>query len=86
MKQLQYTISDPNGIHARPAGLLVKQMQSFPCDITIAKGEKSADCKKLFAVMKLAVKQGETITITAEGEQEELVIEAAAKMLQAAEL
>jgi phosphocarrier protein len=82
MKQLQFTIKDPDGIHARPAGILVKRMQEFPCDITIEKADKKADGKKLFALMKMAVKQGDTITVTAQGPQEEEAIAAAAQVFE----
>lgn len=77
MRQMEFTVRDKDGIHARPAGILVQKMQSFPCRIVIKKGEKEADCKKLFALMKLAIKCGETITLTADGEQEDQAISAA---------
>ncbi len=69
MKQFQYTIKDPVGIHARPAGLLAKAAKGLDSAITIAKadGSKSAEAKKLMAVMSLGIKTGETITITVEG-------------------
>ncbi|MDR2443423.1 MAG: HPr family phosphocarrier protein [Deltaproteobacteria bacterium] len=82
MKQMSYTIKDPDGIHARPAGLLVKKLQSFPCSINIAKGEKSADGKRLFAVMKLGVTQGETINFTFDGENEDEALEATVEVLK----
>jgi len=77
VRQMEFTVRDKDGIHARPAGILVQKMQSFPCRIVITKGEKEADCKKLFALMKLAIKCGETITLTADGEQEDQAISAA---------
>jgi phosphocarrier protein len=70
MKSFTYTIKDELGIHARPVGLFVKTAQGFTSKITIGLGEKSADGKKLFAVMGLAAKCGQEITITAEGEDE----------------
>lgn len=70
MTQFTYTIQDPNGIHARPAGLLVKAAQSFSSSIRLTKGEKAADLKRLFALMGLNVKQGDTVTLTAEGPDE----------------
>ena len=51
MIQFQYTITDPNGLHARPAGLLVKEAQKFSSAVKLTRGEKSADLKRLFAVM-----------------------------------
>ena len=51
MKEFQYVITDPEGIHARPAGLLVKKAASYASTIMIGKGEKSADAKRIFGVM-----------------------------------
>lgn len=70
MKQFEYIIKDENGIHARPAGLLVKQVKSFTSTITIKKDEKSADAKRLFALMGLCVKRGDKIAVTVEGPDE----------------
>ncbi len=73
MKQFSYTITDPIGIHARPAGLLAKAAKALDSTITITKGDgsKSAAATKLMAVMGLGVKTGETITFTIEGGDEE---------------
>lgn len=71
MVTFEYTIQDELGIHARPAGLLVKAAGAFPCNIDVIKGEKSVSAKKLFGVMGLAVKQGETVQVIAEGEDEQ---------------
>lgn len=70
MIQFQYTITDPNGLHARPAGLLVKEAQKFSSTVKLARRGKSADLKRLFAVMGMGVKCGETVEITAEGADE----------------
>ena len=77
MKSFEYTITDPVGIHARPAGLLVKEAKNYAASIQIAKDGKSADAKKLMALMSLGVRQGETVTVNVEGADEE---NAAAKM------
>lgn len=70
MKTFEYIIRDENGIHARPAGLLVKQAKAYECGISIAKGDESADARKLFALMSLCVKQGDTVTVTCDGADE----------------
>ncbi|MGE4277370.1 MAG: HPr family phosphocarrier protein [Lawsonibacter sp.] len=82
MRQMEVTVRDKDGIHARPAGILAQKMQSFPCKIVIQKGEKEADCKRLFALMKLAIKCGETIILTADGEQEDEAILAAQQIFE----
>ena len=74
MKQFTYTVTDPVGIHARPAGLLVKAAKGLDSTVTIAKADgKSAVAVKLMALMGLGIKQGETVTVTIEGENEEKV-------------
>lgn len=81
MKEFKYMITDEQGIHARPAGLLVKEAASFPCTVTIEKDGKSVDAKRIFGVMGLGAKCGQEIVLKAEGEQEEEAIEALKKFL-----
>ena len=57
MKEFSYTVQDALGIHARPAGLLVKEAAKFPCDITLKCGEKKGSAKKIMAVMAMGVKK-----------------------------
>ena len=73
MKQFQYTITDPVGVHARPAGMLAKAAKALDSTVTIAKadGSKSAAATKLMAIMGMGIKTGETITVTVEGGNEE---------------
>ena len=72
MKQFQYTVTDPLGIHARPAGLLVKAAKGLDSTITITKEDgTSAVATKLMAVMGMAIKAGNTVTVTVEGGNEE---------------
>lgn len=73
MKTFEYTITDPVGIHARPAGLLVKEAKEYDCAITITKDGKSVDAKKLMMLMGLGVKKGDTVTVSVEGAEEETV-------------
>ena len=70
MKEFNYTITDPLGIHARPAGILVKEAKKFTSKITVFKGDKSCDMRKLLALMGMAVKQGDTVTVQIEGDDE----------------
>ena len=77
MKQFQYVITDPAGIHARPAGLLVKAAKALDSTVTVEKvGGKSSAATKLMAVMGLGVKGGDTVTVTVEGGNEEASLQA----------
>ena len=71
MKEFQYTVKDACGIHARPAGLLVKVVKGFSSTATLEKNGKTCDLRKLMARMGLGVTQGETVTVKVEGEDEE---------------
>ena len=70
MQKFTYKITDELGIHARPAGLLVKTALDFQANIKVRKGNKEADAKRLFSLMSLAVKKGEKIEVVAEGTDE----------------
>lgn len=82
MKEFKYTITDPEGIHARPAGELVKAAKQFTSTIKLAKDGKSGDCKKIFGIMGLAVKNGQEVTLTFEGEDEEAAYEAVSQFMK----
>lgn len=71
MKQFKYVINDELGIHARPAGLLVKEAGVFPGTVKIAANGKEVDAKRILGVMSLGVKKGCEVTITVEGDGEE---------------
>ena len=73
MKSFEYTITDPVGIHARPAGILVKKIKEFTSTVTVIKGEKSVNALKLMALMQMGIKQGDKVTVTVEGGDEEAV-------------
>ena len=71
MKEIKHVINDPLGMHARPAGMLVKAAAPFASKITVTAPTGTADAKRLMALMRLAAKQGMELTITVEGSDEE---------------
>jgi len=75
MKEFTYTIKDPLGIHARPAGLLVKEAKLFDSDIKIEANGKSADAKKIFSIMGLGVETGQKITVKIDGTDEDVAFD-----------
>lgn len=81
MKEITYKIKDEVGIHARPAGLLVKKSSAFSSDIMIEKGDKVVDAKKIFGVMSLSAKCGDEIKITIRGADEEQAAQELSKFL-----
>ena len=74
MKSFEYVIEDKLGIHARPAGMLVKEAKQFESRIVIQKDGKEAEASRLMALMGLGVKCGDKIVVKAEGNDEETAI------------
>ena len=66
-----FTVKDEMGLHAIPAGLLVKEAGKCSSKVTIKKGEKTGDAKRIFNIMGLSVKGGEEVEIMVEGEKEQ---------------
>lgn len=70
MVELKYVITDELGIHARPAGRLVKIATAYDCNIQIGTAAKMVDAKRIISIMGLALKQGDELTMTFDGEKE----------------
>ncbi len=82
MKQLKYRITDEFGLHARPAGQLVKAMTQYQCSVRIGTPAKMVDAKRILGVMGLAIKGGEEITMEFQGEDEAEAFATAEKTLK----
>ncbi len=82
MREFRYVIKDEQGIHARPAGLFVKEAASCESKITISKDGKEVDAKRILGVMGLGVKKDQEIVLKAEGSDEDKAIEKLSKFLQ----
>lgn len=76
MKEFKYVITDAQGIHARPAGLLVKTIAKSASDVKIQKAgdARVVNAKSIMAVMSLGVKKDNEVIVTVEGEDEDAVI------------
>ena len=71
MKEFKHVIQDPMGLHARPAGMLVKAVAPYASKITVTAPTGTADAKRLMGIMRLAAKQGMELTFQVEGADEE---------------
>ena len=71
MLEIKYRIDDEMGLHARPAGLLVKMAAKYKSDIQLGTPAKMVNAKRIIGVMALTLKQGNEMTMTFNGEDEE---------------
>ena len=83
MKEFIYTITDPLGIHARPAGMLAKLAKEYgDTTIIIAKDGNEVKAVQLMKLMGLGVKQGDSVTVSADGANEDAALSAMKEFFQ----
>lgn len=72
MQKVTYTIQSPLGMHAKPAGIIVKRCNGFSSTVAIRNLDngKKGDAKKIVSIMSLGAKEGSTIELTIQGEDE----------------
>lgn len=71
MKTFMYTIKVPVGMHARHAGLLVREASRYASAVMLYRGDRGVDAKRVLGLMGLGVKQGDVVKVTVEGEDED---------------
>jgi phosphocarrier protein FPr len=75
-RKISLVVSNKMGLHARPAANFVRAANQFQANITVQKGSTTANAKSINQVATLAVRQGETITITAVGPDAAIALKA----------
>ncbi len=76
MKEFTYTVTDPVGLHARPAGRLATFAKQFSSDIQVRAKDRQADAKRLLSLMSLGATQGTSLLFSISGEDEDAASEA----------
>ena len=81
MKELNITIIHEVGLHARPAALFVKTATKYSSNVTVSYDGKTKSAKSILGVLSMGIGANAEITIQAEGEDEEEVINALADLI-----
>ncbi len=74
------TVVNAQGLHARPAHLVVKTANRFPCRIEVVRGELEVDAKSIMSLMMLAAEKGTELLIRAQGPRAREAVEALAAL------
>ncbi|NLM76254.1 MAG: HPr family phosphocarrier protein [Clostridiaceae bacterium] len=82
MNRIIVTLNNSTGLHARPATLVVKEASKFKSKITIKKGEKSSDSKRIMEVLALDAQKGDTLEIIADGPDETEALKALKELIE----
>lgn len=69
------TVSNPMGIHMRPADVIARTASKFQCQIEIEKDGQSIDCKSILGILTLGARQGTQLNIRASGEDAEQAVQ-----------
>ena len=74
MKERTVRVLCPNGIHISPAGVMAKLLKKVSARAEIHRGEQSADASDIDAVLALALREGEDVTVRAEGDEADIAL------------
>jgi phosphocarrier protein len=76
------TIASGHGLHARPAALFVQAVTDSGLSVTIEKDGREAPAGSILGVISLAVNQGDSVTISAEGANADSVLDSLVTFLE----
>ncbi|KYD22924.1 MAG: HPr family phosphocarrier protein [Caldibacillus debilis] len=79
-KQIQVKLKD--GLHARPAAQFVKLLSRYHSDVFLVKNDRKIEAKSIFNLMSAAVREGDLITVVADGDDEKEALDFVVKFLQ----
>lgn len=77
----EITVTNEVGLHARPATYFIQKANEFKCGIWVEKEERRVNAKSLLGVLSLGIVKGTTITLIADGADEEASVEALADLI-----
>lgn len=80
--QRDFTIRNRQGLHARPAAMLVKLCNTFQSEIWVEKSEEQVNGKSIMGLMMLAAGYGSKLTVTAEGQDAEQAMAQIAALIE----
>jgi len=82
MAERSVTIASSKGLHARPASLFVQQVSSSGLAVDLTKGDKTMNAASILGVISLGIGFGDTVTLSAEGENADSVLDGLATFLE----
>jgi phosphocarrier protein HPr len=81
MPERTVTIASANGLHARPASLFVQAVTTSGLPVKLTKGEKTLNAASILGVISLGINHGDQITLAAEGDNADAVLDSLAELL-----
>jgi phosphotransferase system HPr (HPr) family protein len=82
MEKRKVVLTNPEGLHARPAALFVKIANKFESELEIESETRTVNGKSIIGIMSLGAFQGEEITLVTKGTDEKEMVEALSKLIE----
>ena len=82
MPEKEFTIVNPEGLHARPAAKFVKLSNRFQSQIWVRKNDEEVNGKSIMGLMMLAAEKGSVINVTADGEDAETALNSIGELVE----
>ena len=75
-------IKNASGLHARPAGMFVKNAAEFKSTVEVIAKGKTVNAKSIMGIMSLGLGQGDELTVVANGEDEAAAVNALVELIE----
>ncbi len=75
-------ITNASGLHARPATFFIQKANSYPCSIWVEKDDRKVNAKSLLGVLSLGIAKGMSITLIADGKDEEDALRGLSELIE----
>ena len=86
MKKQVVTIEIASGLEARPVAMLVQVASQYDSEIYIMRDNKKVNAKSIMGVLSLGIQEGGTITVVANGKDEQAAVDALSRLAETGEL
>ena len=83
MKSRQVVINNASGLHARPATFFIQKANCYKSSIWVEKGDRKVNAKSLLGVLSLGIAKGMTVTLIADGVDEDTALEGLCAVIDA---
>lgn len=82
MKTIKVEIKNKAGLHARPSSLFVQVASNFDSEIKVKYEDEEINGKSIMGLMLLAAEQGAVLTLTANGDDEDNLLDALRELIE----
>jgi phosphocarrier protein len=82
MIQREVTITNNSGLHARPATFFIQKANTYRSGVWVVKDDRKVSAKSLLGVLSIGIAKGMTITIVADGDDEEAAIRGLVELIE----